>query len=298
MIATLSANCGPHQVGGRTAQEEFSDSRVVNLIEASCNGDRDAIARSLKAGADPNGKGRAGDTPLFWALDCRNAVGMQALLEAGADPNYVIPAHFSATYAASGAEDTELLRLLLKFGGNPNASASDAPLETALGRAFQLGFHTGNWANYYALLDAGANINRGDDAGGTIATLAASFGQFDKVEELLKRGYDYDLVDLGAFVQPHSAHVAPARRRIMDMLEAKGVQFPIPARASMYSGRVTMRSDRSVYVVYWSGRTATGEVVHGRSENLKPGQPGYDEILRKVGGLRPGYGVGIPRTLE
>jgi hypothetical protein len=254
MTALTTASCGAHQVGGKTARQEFADARVVDLVDASCVGDRDRIARLIRAGADPNEKGNSGDTPIFWAVDCGNAVGIEALLDAGADPNYVISGNFSATYAAAGGSDPEPLKLLLKHGGDPNASASDAPLQSALGRALELGVHEGRWENYDILLKAGANINRGDGAGSTIATAAAGLGALDKVEELLDRGYDYDLVQLGAIVQIRPAHEGTARWRVMQILKAKGVKFPVLSRAELYCGRVSMRADRSLYVIVCGGR--------------------------------------------
>jgi hypothetical protein len=54
-------------------------------------------------------------------------------------------------------------------------------------------------------------------------------------------------------------------------------------------GVVEMNEDKSLYV-FWSGRTLPGGlVVEPGSETIKPGEPRYDELIRRVGGLTPGH---------
>jgi hypothetical protein len=301
MLATATVMASA-SIGGRSPETEFSDPKLATLANAACAGDLGAIDKSLKNGVDPNGTGREGDTPLFWALKCENLKGIEALLKAGADPNYQIPGNFSATYAAATMSNPLPLKLILAHGGDPNASRADAPEKTALSEALELGiFHQG-WSNYYALLDAGANINQADNVGHTVATQAAALRAYDKIVELLHRGYDYDLVSLGGAVQiakvdyASSPEVAAAQAQVIEILREKGVQFPVPPLLLLYSGRVRMEKDGTLVVVWYGGYSGDGSSkIKASQQIIAPGDSAYDGMLQRVGGLKPLYGKGIPR---
>jgi uncharacterized protein len=297
MAAVLMLGCEEHKVGGMTVEQEFPDSKVAALARSACDGDLDAVNSALKRGADPNGKGKDGATPIFWAMACENARGVEALLKAGADPNYRLPAGDTPVTVAAGIKSPDILKLLLKYHGDPNATNDRRPYVAgnALANALSVGIYGYGWDNYYALLDAGADINKATDVGETIATAAASLGAFDKVAELLKRGYDYDLVELGGLVQNPNIGNPSERAEVIKMLQARGVKFPIPPLIKLYSGRVQMTADRVLHVVWARGRTAGGKIVKAHFQTIKPGDPDYDNLLKRVGGLKPGYGVGIPR---
>jgi hypothetical protein len=254
---------GEHILNGHTAEQDFADPKVAALTRAAC-GDKAAIATALQNGADPNGKGVDGDTPLFWAVDCGNANGTEALLKAGADPNYRQPAvqpqllgnvspsansaldQYSATYeAAVATRNLAILKLLLKYGGDPNAFDDNPYDETALTMSWNIGNYLEGykhdahaWDEYYALLDVDKDINRLQPDGQTLAMTEARSGQFDKVQELLQHGYSYELNALSAVVQNWGKcegcvvlqEKAAARERLMEILKAKGVVFPIPAQ--------------------------------------------------------------------
>lgn len=106
-----------------------------------------------------------------------------------------------------------------------------------------VGMDTGQWGNWYALLDGGMDINRHDDFGDTIATEAAALSQFDKVYELLDRGYHYDLEDLGRFVElSHLDSDNPQagwQKKVIDRLKAAGVRFPVGPRPGPFAPKAT-----------------------------------------------------------
>ncbi|WP_419321047.1 ankyrin repeat domain-containing protein [Caulobacter sp. ErkDOM-E] len=211
MLAFSSpVNCMEYRVGGRTASEDFRRPEDAKLALASCNGDVTAIARAISIGANPNAIGATAGTPLFWALSCKSLPGMEALLKAGSSPNYQIPGDgdaFSPVFVAAGLEDPRMLQLLLKYGGDPS-STGDSGHTSALERAFGLGLQLSDgglqserlgWENYYLLLEAGADINQ-RGVSFSIAEVAASLNQFDKVSELLDRGYVLRLENLRALI--------------------------------------------------------------------------------------------------
>ncbi|NEX91507.1 ankyrin repeat domain-containing protein [Caulobacter sp. 17J65-9] len=223
-----------HLVGGKTSADAFPDPHLAALARGTCEGDPAEIARALAAGADPNGRGLDGVTPLVWALTCENPVGMEALLKAGADPNRAVGDRGSVVFFAASYRDTGLLDLLLRYGGDPNARDER---DTALMQALELGMHDAGWGNWDALLAAGADINLDvsddDDFPRTIAISAAEFNQWGKVLELLKRGYSRDLDELGRHAESQdfdSSEVRAQKARVRQALERRGVKFPISAK--------------------------------------------------------------------
>lgn len=229
LLGSQSAACSEgHKVGGKAVGDVFSDPRVAALARAACEGDQAAIERELKGGVDSNGLGFDAVTPLFWALHCENLTGVEALLKAGADPNHNIAGGFSSVYAASTMENSAFLKILLKYGGDPNADDIKAG-DTALSQALSLGIHGEGWDNYYSLLEAGADINREYGDGNTIAIRAAALNQYDKVAELLERGYNSNLDTLVGYA--YTGEVARAsrqwewREKVRGMLKERGVNY-------------------------------------------------------------------------
>lgn len=223
-----------HKIGDKTVAQAFPDPGLAALSQAACAGDAAAVTRLVRAGADPNGLGLDGVVPLFWAIDCKNLVGIEALLRAGADPNYRIPGRFTPVYQATTHRNSEILKLLLEHGGNPNTrfGDSDAMGKPAYVEAIFLGSE-GHWDNYYLLLDNGLDIYQGDMPGGTVAVELVYAGEYEKVIELLERGYDYDLNGLGRRLQNlNSMNTRQElwKPRLMAALEARGVIFPVPPR--------------------------------------------------------------------
>lgn len=227
-----------HTINGRTADDVFSDPDVARLASLACAGDEAGLAR-LAGTVNPNFVGLNGTTPLFWALDCRSLRGVEALLRMGANPNLSTgqPGGYTPVIAAASFEDPAFLATLLRHGGDPNAKYEQDGT-TVLQRAFQLGLHGGSWENWEVLLDSGANINAVRGERETIAIFAADLNRFDRVVELLERGYSHDLTYLGFVVQPLQ-HETPfpvpplspereeARARAMSILAQRGVRFPV-----------------------------------------------------------------------
>ncbi len=223
-----------HRLHGKSAEDVFPEPGVAILARAACDGDEAAVSRAVKRGAEPNSVGFEGLTPLFWAVSCKNLRGVEALLRAGADPNHIAAkAQFSPVYYAVTINSPETLKVLLTHGGDPDTMDLQTR-KTVLWQALSIGADERGWDCWYALLDAGADINRTDGAHNTIATDAEALGQFDKVAELLERGYTYDLTDLGRgaeirVIAPNHPE-AEWQRKVKAMLEQRGVHFPVPPR--------------------------------------------------------------------
>ena len=82
------------------------------------------------------------------------------------------------------------------------------------------------------MIKHGANLNYSNDVGESAATWAAALGHFDILAQLLDLGYSHDLQGLAAGVQGRKVDSAeqPEKDRVIQMLRARGVQYPVPRK--------------------------------------------------------------------
>ena len=124
---------------------------------------------------------------------------------------------------ATGGDQPRMLELLLQNGGDPNLRGpSDDPLLTLAA------FHQKD-VQLRILLKHGADIN-GHRHGETAAVVAAAMGRYDEVVFLLENGLNYNLEDLAKTVQirvvRQQSKQYTAQQKVIEILKAKGVQFP------------------------------------------------------------------------
>lgn len=158
---------------------------------------------------------------LSTAVLCDDEKAVAAALNSGANPNQPEPGGLTPVVIAAGVSRDAILRRLLKAGGDPNAFESD--MQTlALSYALSAGVHFNDWRAYYTLLDEGADVNFSADGVSTIATWASALGQFEKVLELLDRGYRHDLKDLEGAIEVIvvSAEARPAQAAALARVRA------------------------------------------------------------------------------
>jgi ankyrin repeat protein len=211
--------------GEKSVDQVFRDPKVVALIKAANKGEIAEMDSLVRQGADPNSVGNEGQTPLVWAIASNNKTGIQKLLELGADPNKKMTNDNSATWLAAGRDDPKMLELLLQHRGDPNTvGAHDTTaLEIAARQSLS--------KNIDLLVKYGANVNFANAVGDSAATWAASLGRFDLVGHLLELGYSNNLGHLAAMVQarhvPKDSEAQRLKDRVIDMLRARGVQYPV-----------------------------------------------------------------------
>jgi ankyrin repeat protein len=190
----------------------------------------------LDRGADPNITTKGSWTPLYLATDNRNIEGgdypvpkadldhleiITRLLEKGANPNAQIKENTltrtiftmqwfleegaTAFVRAAQSGDTELLKLLLKYGADPKIATSYG--DTALTAAGGVGWVEGvtyerspedNLNAVRLLLDLGLDPNAANMDGRTALMGAALKGRNDVVRLLVERGARLEMRDYGS----------------------------------------------------------------------------------------------------
>lgn len=252
-----------HEMWFQTASDLFSDPNVAALARAACSGDAAAVAAAVGDGTDPNAIGGEGSgpegssqrvTPLLWAIDCGSVTGVEALLDAGADPNQ--REEFGATPVTVAAETREpaILQRLLTRGGDANAHDDrETALQIALKLASRLERVDGlpeatAWANWNALLAAGADPDRIAPDGAPLMQTASFMSQWKKVVWLIDRGWAGDPVDLGRTIETAQGQRGipqdelDALAEVRTELVRRGVKFPVGALMDL------PRDDRGFYI--------------------------------------------------
>lgn len=155
----------------------------TEIADAASRGDKTAIERLLKNGADVNAQQADGATALQWAAYRGDAKLVERLLKAGAKTD--LANHNGATplWLAATHGDAAVIQALLKGG-------ADANEQLPLGRRpLMLAARSGSVATVRALLDRGADVNATETERGTTALMqAADQGHADVLQELLKHG--------------------------------------------------------------------------------------------------------------
>ena len=185
--------------------------QVDRLIHASWFGQLKALEELLDQGVGPDIRDGQHQTPLEIAAGYRQRESVRLLLERGADPNFRGRAE-TALAAACWDGETEIARMLLEAGAEVNPPEHMPPMYTAI---LSGNLETVNlllewkanpnpvppatiWAAHNfpagleALLKAGADPSRSDDAGFTPLTRAVFSGNLEALEVLLKHGVDPD----------------------------------------------------------------------------------------------------------
>jgi uncharacterized protein len=187
------------------------------LIEAVRAGDRDAVARLLDRGADPNAAGERtphlGKTALMWAAEGDDHELVRLLLARGASVEGVNPNGGSALMYAAVKGSYQNVALLLDHGANVNAEAKNgwSPLMLAVAKAR---------ADVVRLLiDRGADPDQADVHGWTPLMRAAADGRRELVELLLAADADPDVV-VGSGVSARRLAAAKGHVEIVELLDS------------------------------------------------------------------------------
>jgi ankyrin repeat protein len=225
------------------AKEYFSGLQL-HLAEAIDANDGDKVQRAVMSGADVNGSGKQGVTPLMFALVGHRDKAVVALLKRGADPNARADNGHSGMTLATRLAPTDLtyLRLVLQHGGAPNARGPDRDpiLIDLIGQ--------GNNGGIRLLAASGADLNIESRTGRPAIIVAGLIDHWDSVWTLIELGADWNVRKNGQTIA-WSAHTSNVRAdspiypwlaKTVEFLKGKGVHFPPPSPAEL---RNTGQSD-------------------------------------------------------
>jgi ankyrin repeat protein len=172
----------PHAVYITDAQNRTA------LDWATARSQLEDMALLIKYGADPNNMDMTGRTPVLHAVDSHNVDSLRVILKAGGNPNPTYPKNLfrsSPLTAAGFAGMPTLLKLLLDFEANPNASNPEGL--TALHSVAR----THNTECALLLLEYGANLNAMSSNGQTPLTTAIIHNNHPVLRLFVDRCYEY-----------------------------------------------------------------------------------------------------------
>ncbi|MDB6168065.1 MAG: Ankyrin [Verrucomicrobia bacterium] len=205
-------------IGRMKAKDYFKNPVEARFVEAVVSGDTKTLSKLIQEGVNVNATGREGMRPLFWAIGQGNVKGFEFLLLNGADPNIVAPSSsgdgisVSVMGLSAIAANPAYLRLALRHGGDPNASAGYGN-RTIIFESIM----NNRLPNVQLLIEAGANLNHQDISGSPPIQDAATIGNFDMVYVLLNSGANPKLkdrwgYDLAADIEKYGARVTKGDR--------------------------------------------------------------------------------------
>ena len=224
-VVDLRTPCCDYRLRKESAASLFTDPGARKLAEAACDGRTGEISKLAAAGVAPNTRGKNGETPVFWALSCRNLAGVKALLAAGADPNHQDDFFITPVAASATVDEPEYLEAFLKVGGDPEYSIYEEykrasptgrggnmiPNMSSYGNIITDAIHTGisdssgrdatpGWRHLELLIAYGADLNTNTNSAArteehvhTMATELVLLNRACKALELIQRGADRNL---------------------------------------------------------------------------------------------------------
>jgi len=173
------------------------------LHRAVIAGDRAAVERLIRAGADVNAATRHGVTPLSLAAQRGNADLVGVLLQAGAAvarAEATLPDGQTLLMHAARTGNVAAVKALIAAGSNLNAR------ETRTGTTALIWAATADRAEAIRVLaEAGADLDLTDPEGTTALIIAVINGHYDVVSVLLEKGADPDIADIKGMTPLYAA---------------------------------------------------------------------------------------------
>lgn len=195
---------------------------------------------------------RFGQTLLMLSVENQHFISFQTLLKLGADVNICNSNEgasaiiYSAGVYSSNSDDLKYLRLLLQYGANPNDiekgkrqegnTTRNTPLLIAVGR----NMIAENSLDFIkCLIDAGADINLGNEFGGTPFSHSVTYRNYDATLFLLEKNVNHrvpivvrngdtlfveDLLHEIEF--PVGSEEEKGKIKVLRALKEKGIEYP------------------------------------------------------------------------
>ena len=176
----------------------YFEEEQLALVKAARRCDESKLSELVAEGADLDGMGVDGMTPLTWMVVKHNYRGLTCLLEAGATPDYQAEIEYygQRTYVtaleyAVAMRDTRYMKALLESGADPALSINPVSGTPVVYSAIL----AGRVENIEILIDHGFDINHVSKFGSTAITRAARMNKFQIALWLYEHGADPSLTD-------------------------------------------------------------------------------------------------------
>jgi ankyrin repeat protein len=250
--------------GALTAVTLYAAGPAASVVDATMQGDRDAVRSLLKQGADVNTAQGDGMTALHWAVQKGDVDLAKTLMYAGANLKATTRiGGYTPLLIASKIGDASMVETLIAGGADPNMATVNGTTPLMFASL------SGNANAVKTLLEHGADVNAKEKVKGeTALTFAAAYGRADAIRLLAAHGADVNVttkpVDLVAFNKEEQERFAQIFQQQQAQAAAKGGQAGAAAAAPR------------------GGR--------GFNPNAKPGidrQYNYTELVGYWGGLTP-----------
>ncbi len=178
---------------------------------------RDITALLINAGADCNFKDARGYNPLYFAVDMEDLPTVRLLLDNGADVNAHCGGGVTALNLAESKNNQALISLLKASGAQPY-ELKDCDLLLKAARA-------GNLTQLRAELNKGVHPDSMDASQDIAIVLAAKYGHFSIVKELISRGCNIDQFSKRSMQTALYAATLNKHVDIVKLLVSKGANF-------------------------------------------------------------------------
>lgn len=185
-----------------TARDYFDDEAILQFCESVDRKDAGVATRLTHDSPEIHAVGKAGVTPLLWALMRHDLLTFVRLLELGADPNIPLSEDLHVgvhlrkgdcvTFLVFSVVSDEFYESVLEHGGNVKLVRPwhhDSLLHEAA--IFDI---PGQHRRITTLLIRGAELNSYNGSGMTPVMHAVRFGKFVAALTLLENGADYHLM--------------------------------------------------------------------------------------------------------
>ena len=221
------AGAGTSQSGARSdcgAQDGCSYSTALH--HAAQSGDAYRVEKLLEAGASHGATDNNGQTPIFYAVEAKNAAGLHALADGGADVNHIDDEGLGIIHRAVHSGDGDIVDSLLAVSGinvNLKTTASQFDVEeggTAL--HFAANQESGS-AIIGRLLTAGVNPDVGDSIGETPIFYAVQENNTEELYVLADGGADVNHLDDKGLGIIHHAVLLSISTLVSSVLAVDGI---------------------------------------------------------------------------
>ncbi len=225
----------------------MSAQQALSVADAAARGDKAAVAKLLKDGADVNGAQGDGMSALHWAAERGDAELADMLIYAGANIGAVTRiGQYTPLHLAAKNGSVAVTKALIKGGADVNAKTTNSgvtPLHMAAS--------SGSADVINALADAKAVVNAKEtEAEQTPLIFAAGLNRAEAIKALMARGADPSIstkvIDIAKFTALDRA-AADKQRKVIEGFISKDSEAkasPSQVAAAIEAGREIMRSGK------------------------------------------------------